>query len=117
MYGLFFIPMFFFDICMNVTSSGSYTIQGRRVRVYQPEFEECWALGLVSQHDPISHIMEITLDKVNYIYFAWIASVDGAEVCHLHEIFVLQGDENQTVDPRVIHVMLAEEEVRFFLQI
>ncbi|XP_068442046.1 lysine-specific demethylase 3B isoform X2 [Clinocottus analis] len=60
---------------------GSYTIQGRRVRVYQPEFEECWALGLVSQHDPISHIMEITTDK----------------------------GENQTVDPRVIHVMLAEE--------
>uniref|UniRef100_A0A7N6BIC3 Lysine-specific demethylase n=1 Tax=Anabas testudineus TaxID=64144 RepID=A0A7N6BIC3_ANATE len=43
---------------------GSYTIQGRRVRVYQPEFEECWASGLVSQHDPISHIMEITLDKL-----------------------------------------------------
>lgn len=59
----------------------SYTIQGRRVQVYQPEFEECWASGLVSQHDPISHIMEITLDK----------------------------GENQTVDPRVIHVMLAEE--------
>ncbi|XP_076020910.1 lysine-specific demethylase 3B isoform X2 [Genypterus blacodes] len=63
---------------------GSYTIQGRRVRVYQPEFEECWAWGLVSQHDPVSHIMEITLDK---------------------------GDENQMVDPRVIHVMLAEEEL------
>uniref|UniRef100_A0A8C4H3W1 Lysine-specific demethylase n=1 Tax=Dicentrarchus labrax TaxID=13489 RepID=A0A8C4H3W1_DICLA len=63
---------------------GSYTIQGRRVLVYQPEFEECWASGLVSQHDPISHIMEITLDK---------------------------GEENQMVDPRVIHVMLAEEEV------
>ncbi|XP_070818413.1 lysine-specific demethylase 3B isoform X3 [Chaetodon trifascialis] len=63
---------------------GSYTIQGRRVRVYQPEFEECWASGLVSQHDPISHIMEITLDK---------------------------GEENQMVDPRVIHVMLAEEEL------
>uniref|UniRef100_A0A3Q0SMI1 Lysine-specific demethylase n=1 Tax=Amphilophus citrinellus TaxID=61819 RepID=A0A3Q0SMI1_AMPCI len=62
---------------------GSYTIQGRRVRVYQPEFEECWATGLVSQHDPISHIMEITLDK---------------------------GEENQMVDPRVIHVMLTEEE-------
>uniref|UniRef100_A0A8C4H3F9 Lysine-specific demethylase n=1 Tax=Dicentrarchus labrax TaxID=13489 RepID=A0A8C4H3F9_DICLA len=43
---------------------GSYTIQGRRVLVYQPEFEECWASGLVSQHDPISHIMEITLDKL-----------------------------------------------------
>uniref|UniRef100_A0A668A734 Lysine-specific demethylase n=1 Tax=Myripristis murdjan TaxID=586833 RepID=A0A668A734_9TELE len=63
---------------------GSYTIQGRRVRVYQPEFEECWALGLVSQHDPVSHIMEITMEK---------------------------GDENQMVDPRVIHVMLTEEEL------
>ncbi|XP_067455149.1 lysine-specific demethylase 3B isoform X2 [Thunnus thynnus] len=63
---------------------GSYTIQGRRVRVYQPEFEECWASGLVSQHDPISHIMDITMDK---------------------------GEENQMVDPRVIHVMLAEEEL------
>uniref|UniRef100_A0AAV2MJN2 Lysine-specific demethylase n=1 Tax=Knipowitschia caucasica TaxID=637954 RepID=A0AAV2MJN2_KNICA len=63
---------------------GSYTIQGRRVRVYQPEFEECWAMGLVSQHDPVSHIMEITLDK---------------------------GKETQTVDPRVIHVMLVGEEI------
>uniref|UniRef100_A0A671NEI5 Lysine-specific demethylase n=1 Tax=Sinocyclocheilus anshuiensis TaxID=1608454 RepID=A0A671NEI5_9TELE len=42
----------------------SYTIQGRRVQVYQPEFEEPWALGLVSQHDPVSHIMEITMDQV-----------------------------------------------------
>lgn len=33
--------------------------------VYQPEFEECWASGLVSQHDPVSHIMEIHLDKVS----------------------------------------------------
>ncbi|XP_072295153.1 lysine-specific demethylase 3B isoform X2 [Eucyclogobius newberryi] len=63
---------------------GSYTIQGRRVRVYQPEFDECWALGMVSQHDPVSHIMEITLDK---------------------------GKETQTVDPRVIHVMLVGEEI------
>lgn len=47
--------------------SGSYTIQGRRVRVYQPEFEECWVSGLVSQHDPISHIMEITIDKVKTV--------------------------------------------------
>lgn len=52
-------------VCYLFLSTGSYTIQGRRVRVYQPEFEECWALGLVSQHDPISHLMEITLDKVN----------------------------------------------------
>uniref|UniRef100_A0A1A7WDC0 Lysine-specific demethylase n=2 Tax=Iconisemion striatum TaxID=60296 RepID=A0A1A7WDC0_9TELE len=63
---------------------GSYTLQGRRVRVYQPEFEECWASGLVSHHDPKSHIMDITLDK---------------------------GEENQRVDPRVIHVMLTDEEV------
>uniref|UniRef100_A0A8C6LY15 Lysine-specific demethylase n=1 Tax=Nothobranchius furzeri TaxID=105023 RepID=A0A8C6LY15_NOTFU len=65
-------------------SPGSYTLQGRLVRVYQPEFEECWASGLVSHHDPISHIMDITLDK---------------------------GQENQRVDPRVIHVMLTDEEV------
>ncbi|KAF7662493.1 hypothetical protein LDENG_00234440 [Lucifuga dentata] len=63
---------------------GSYTIQGRRVRVYQPELEGCWALGLVSHHDPKKNIMEITLD---------------------------QGDENQIVDPRVINVMLAEDEL------
>uniref|UniRef100_A0A671N205 Lysine-specific demethylase n=1 Tax=Sinocyclocheilus anshuiensis TaxID=1608454 RepID=A0A671N205_9TELE len=44
--------------------TGSYTIQGRRVQVYQPEFGEPWALGLVSQHDPVSHIMEITMDQV-----------------------------------------------------
>ncbi|XP_028315844.1 lysine-specific demethylase 3B isoform X2 [Gouania willdenowi] len=71
-----------FDL-QEILKKGSYTIQGRRVRVYQPEFEECWAAGLVSQHDPVSHIMEITLDK---------------------------GEENQLVDPRVIHVMLANDE-------
>lgn len=43
--------------------SGSYTIQGRRVQVYQPEYEQPWAFGLVSQHDPVSHIMEITMDQ------------------------------------------------------
>lgn len=57
------LKLLFFSLFL---STGSYTIQGRRVRVYQPEFDECWASGLVSQHDPISHIMEITLDKVKY---------------------------------------------------
>uniref|UniRef100_A0A671N9S5 Lysine-specific demethylase n=1 Tax=Sinocyclocheilus anshuiensis TaxID=1608454 RepID=A0A671N9S5_9TELE len=47
-----------------ILRKGSYTIQGRRVQVYQPEFGEPWALGLVSQHDPVSHIMEITMDQV-----------------------------------------------------
>ncbi|XP_017547596.1 lysine-specific demethylase 3B isoform X2 [Pygocentrus nattereri] len=63
-----------------ILRKGPYTIQGRRVQVYQPEYEEPWALGLVSQHNPASHIMEITMD---------------------------QGEETQVVDPRVIHVMLA----------
>ncbi|XP_030635590.1 lysine-specific demethylase 3B isoform X2 [Chanos chanos] len=67
-----------------ILRKGSYTIQGRRVQVYQPEFEEPWAFGLVSQHDPVSHIMEITLD---------------------------QNEETQEVDPRVIHVMLAEDDI------
>uniref|UniRef100_A0A672HWG2 Lysine-specific demethylase n=1 Tax=Salarias fasciatus TaxID=181472 RepID=A0A672HWG2_SALFA len=75
-----------FEVCISFYNCllCSFTIQGRRVRVYQPEFDECWASGLVSQHDPISHIMEITLDK---------------------------GEENQLVDPRVIHVKLTEEEL------
>ncbi|XP_057205404.1 lysine-specific demethylase 3B isoform X2 [Triplophysa rosa] len=67
-----------------ILRKGSYTIQGRRVQVYQPEFDEPWAFGLVSQHDPVSHIMEITMD---------------------------QGEETQVVDPRVIHVMLAAEQL------
>ncbi len=50
--------------CPFFSWTGSYTIQGRRVQVYQPEFEKPWALGLVSQHDPVSHIMEITMDQV-----------------------------------------------------
>uniref|UniRef100_A0A4W4G3I9 Lysine-specific demethylase n=1 Tax=Electrophorus electricus TaxID=8005 RepID=A0A4W4G3I9_ELEEL len=64
-----------------ILRKGPYTIQGRRVQVYQPEFEEPWAMGLVSQHDPVSHIMEITMDQT------------------------------QVVDPRVIHVMLAMDPV------
>ncbi|XP_053538058.1 lysine-specific demethylase 3B isoform X1 [Ictalurus punctatus] len=65
-----------------ILRKGTYTIQGRRVQVYQPEFEEPWAQGLVSQHDPVTHIMEITMD---------------------------QREETQVVDPRVIHVTLAME--------
>uniref|UniRef100_A0A9J7YS38 Lysine-specific demethylase n=1 Tax=Cyprinus carpio carpio TaxID=630221 RepID=A0A9J7YS38_CYPCA len=53
------------SLCTSFISwTGPYTIQGQRVQVYQPEFEEPWALGLVSQHDPVSHIMEITMDQV-----------------------------------------------------
>ncbi|XP_046705356.1 lysine-specific demethylase 3B isoform X2 [Silurus meridionalis] len=63
-----------------ILRKGTYTIQGRRVQVYQPEFEEPWSQGLVSQHDPVTHIMEITMD---------------------------QREETQVVDPRVIHVRLA----------
>lgn len=38
------------------------------MQVYQPEFEEPWAQGLVSQHDPVKHIMEITMDQVGVIF-------------------------------------------------
>ncbi|KAJ8337624.1 hypothetical protein SKAU_G00365900 [Synaphobranchus kaupii] len=64
-----------------ILRKGSFTLQGRRVRVYQPEYEDPWALGLVSQHSLGTYIMEITLD---------------------------QNKATQVVDPRVIHVMLAE---------
>ncbi|TSV81491.1 Lysine-specific demethylase 3B [Bagarius yarrelli] len=65
-----------------ILRKGTFTIQGRRVQVYQPEFEEPWAQGLVSQHDPVKHIMEITVDHKG---------------------------ETQVVDPRVIHVTFAVE--------
>lgn len=38
------------------------------MQVYQPEFEEPWAQGLVSQHDPVKHIMEITMDQVKFLF-------------------------------------------------
>uniref|UniRef100_A0A8C7ZXA8 Lysine-specific demethylase n=1 Tax=Oryzias sinensis TaxID=183150 RepID=A0A8C7ZXA8_9TELE len=62
----------------DIFRKGTYSIKGRRVRVYQPEFDG-WASGLVSQHDPASHIMKIK-------------------------------NSHEMVDPRVIHVMLIEEE-------
>uniref|UniRef100_A0A9J8BFA3 Lysine-specific demethylase n=1 Tax=Cyprinus carpio carpio TaxID=630221 RepID=A0A9J8BFA3_CYPCA len=74
------------SLCTSFISwTGPYTIQGQRVQVYQPEFEEPWALGLVSQHDPVSHIMEITMDQVRV---------------------------KVIVDPRVIHVKLAVEQLK-----
>uniref|UniRef100_A0A3P9H065 Lysine-specific demethylase n=1 Tax=Oryzias latipes TaxID=8090 RepID=A0A3P9H065_ORYLA len=74
-----------FEVCRFVFYSKvfrTYSIKGRRVRVYQPEFDG-WASGLVSQHDPASHIMKIALEEKN---------------------------SHEMVDPRVIHVMLIEEE-------
>ncbi|XP_011478570.1 lysine-specific demethylase 3B isoform X1 [Oryzias latipes] len=67
----------------DIFRKGTYSIKGRRVRVYQPEFDG-WASGLVSQHDPASHIMKIALEEKN---------------------------SHEMVDPRVIHVMLIEEEI------
>ncbi|MBN3291739.1 KDM3B demethylase, partial [Polypterus senegalus] len=60
---------------------GPYTIQGQRVKLYQPEYEGHWVLGMVSQHNPVSHIMEIT---------------------------IAQGEETKVVDPRTVHVTLAD---------
>uniref|UniRef100_A0A8C4H3W9 Lysine-specific demethylase n=1 Tax=Dicentrarchus labrax TaxID=13489 RepID=A0A8C4H3W9_DICLA len=80
-----------FEVCTFVLQC-SYTIQGRRVLVYQPEFEECWASGLVSQHDPISHIMEITLDKVN-ITLTLFRDQNITTVILLYRIVVFQGSK------------------------
>uniref|UniRef100_A0A4W5LVK1 Lysine-specific demethylase n=1 Tax=Hucho hucho TaxID=62062 RepID=A0A4W5LVK1_9TELE len=44
-----------------ILRKGSYTIQGRRVQVYQCEFDEHWGLGLVSRHDPNSFLILFTL--------------------------------------------------------
>ncbi|TRY83896.1 hypothetical protein DNTS_014650 [Danionella cerebrum] len=67
-----------------ILRKGSYSIQGQRVKVYQPEFEDSWVGGVVSRHDAVSHMMEINLE---------------------------QGKSTQVVDPRVIHVMLAAEQL------
>lgn len=67
---LFSVNMYFSYLTDNKSCTsflcwtGSCTIRGQRVQVYQPEFEEPWALGLVSQHDLVTHIMEIVMDQV-----------------------------------------------------
>lgn len=65
-----------------ILRKGPYTIQNRRVQVYQPESEDSWKLGTVVRHDPATRSVEVTMDG---------------------------GEEIKAFDPRVIHVKLIME--------
>lgn len=41
-----------------------YSIQGQRVKVYQPEDENSWLCGVVSHQDPITRLMEVSVTEV-----------------------------------------------------
>ncbi|KAK2501301.1 hypothetical protein MC885_002962 [Smutsia gigantea] len=41
-----------------IFSRGPYSVQGHRVKVYQPEGEESWLYGVVSHQDSITRLME-----------------------------------------------------------
>nr|XP_020645553.1 lysine-specific demethylase 3B isoform X1 [Pogona vitticeps] len=62
-----------------IFSRGPYTIQGQRVKVYQPEEENCWVSAVVSCQDPITRLMEVVLTETGEI---------------------------KSVDPRLIHVVM-----------
>ncbi|XP_048816140.1 lysine-specific demethylase 3B isoform X1 [Lagopus muta] len=56
-----------------------YSIQGQRVKVYQPEDENSWLCGVVSHQDPITRLMEVSVTETGEI---------------------------KSVDPRLIHVVM-----------
>ncbi|XP_043839467.1 lysine-specific demethylase 3B [Dromiciops gliroides] len=64
-----------------IFSRGPYSVQGQRVKVYQPEGEEGWVCGVVSRQDSITRLMEVSLSE---------------------------SGEIKSVDPRLIHVMLMD---------
>ncbi|XP_036060435.1 lysine-specific demethylase 3B isoform X2 [Onychomys torridus] len=64
-----------------IFSRGPYSVQGHRVKVYQPEGEEVWICGVVSRQDSISRLMEVSITETG---------------------------ELKSVDPRLIHVMLMD---------
>ncbi|XP_012662525.1 lysine-specific demethylase 3B [Otolemur garnettii] len=70
-----------YSILTDVSTSGPYSIQGHRVKVYQPEGEEGWLYGVVSHQDTITRLMEVS---------------------------VTESGEIKSVDPRLIHVMLVD---------
>ncbi|XP_032281045.1 lysine-specific demethylase 3B isoform X2 [Phoca vitulina] len=65
----------------DIFSRGPYSVQGHRVKVYQPEGEESWLYGVVSHQDSITRLMEVS---------------------------VTESGEIKSVDPRLIHVMLMD---------
>ncbi|XP_053812569.1 lysine-specific demethylase 3B isoform X2 [Vidua chalybeata] len=62
-----------------IFSRGPYSVQGQRVKVYQPEDENSWLSGVVSHQDPITRLMEVS---------------------------VTESGEIKSVDPRLIHVVM-----------
>ncbi|XP_023559140.1 lysine-specific demethylase 3B [Octodon degus] len=64
-----------------IFSRGPYSVQGHRVKVYQPEGEEGWLYGIVSHQDSITRLMEVS---------------------------ITESGEIKSVDPRLIHVMLVD---------
>ncbi|XP_053847035.1 lysine-specific demethylase 3B isoform X2 [Vidua macroura] len=62
-----------------IFSRGPYSVQGQRVKVYQPEDENSWLCGVVSHQDPITRLMEVS---------------------------VTESGEIKSVDPRLIHVVM-----------
>nr|XP_033783010.1 lysine-specific demethylase 3B isoform X2 [Geotrypetes seraphini] len=64
-----------------IFTQGSYSIQGQKVKVFQPDGENPWFYGVINHQDPVSHIMGVTL----------------GEEC-----------ETRSVDPRLVHVMLMD---------
>ncbi|NWW58064.1 KDM3B demethylase, partial [Ifrita kowaldi] len=62
-----------------IFSRGPYSVQGQRVKVYQPEDENSWLCGVVSHQDPITRLMEVS---------------------------VTESGEMKSVDPRLIHVVM-----------
>ncbi|XP_051058240.1 lysine-specific demethylase 3B isoform X3 [Phodopus roborovskii] len=64
-----------------IFSRGPYSVQGHRVKVYQPEGEEVWLCGIVSRQDTITRLMEVSITETG---------------------------EMKSVDPRLIHVMLMD---------
>ncbi|KAM6196424.1 lysine-specific demethylase 3B [Sarcoramphus papa] len=62
-----------------IFSRGPYSVQGQRVKVYQPEDENSWLCGVVSHQDPVTRLMEVS---------------------------VTESGEIKSVDPRLIHVVM-----------
>ncbi|NWH89052.1 KDM3B demethylase, partial [Aegithalos caudatus] len=62
-----------------IFSRGPYSVQGQRVKVYQPEDENSWLCGVVSHQDPITRLMEVS---------------------------VTESGDIKSVDPRLIHVVM-----------
>ncbi|XP_014384597.1 PREDICTED: lysine-specific demethylase 3B isoform X2 [Myotis brandtii] len=64
-----------------IFSRGPYSVQGHRVKVYQPEGEESWLYGIVNHQDSLTRLMDVS---------------------------ITESGEIKSVDPRLIHVMLTD---------